>query len=104
MVPVSAVTGVALSVLCGVLVLGDRPGAVAWLGIAVTVPALWFVAGGRAGAGKGTADGLVASLGVAVQYPALGQAGPGAGCGPSPRAGSPRSSCSCRTPHVMPDG
>ncbi|MEW2812926.1 EamA family transporter [Streptomyces massasporeus] len=81
-VPVSAVTGVALSVLCGVLVLGDRPGAVAWLGIAVTVPALWFVAGGRSGAGKGTADGLIASLGVAVQYLALGQAGPGSGLWP----------------------
>ncbi|MEU1575194.1 EamA family transporter [Streptomyces collinus] len=81
-VPVSAVTGVGLSVLCGVLVLGDRPGAVAWLGIAVTVPALWCVAGGRAGAGKGTADGLVASLGVAVQYLALGQAGPGSGLWP----------------------
>ncbi|MEU2751938.1 EamA family transporter [Streptomyces collinus] len=80
--PVSAVTGVALSVLCGVLVLGDRPGAVAWPGIAVTVPALWFVAGGRAGAGKGTADGLAASLGVAVQYLALGQAGPGSGLWP----------------------
>lgn len=81
-VPVSAVTGVALSVLCGVLVLGDRPGAVAWLGIAVTVPALWFVAGGKGGAGRGTADGLIASLGVAVQYLALGQAGPGSGLWP----------------------
>jgi drug/metabolite transporter (DMT)-like permease len=81
-VPVSAVTGVALSVLCGVLVLGDRPGAVAWLGIAVTVPALWFVAGGGTGAGKGAADGLVASLGVAVQYLALGQAGPASGLWP----------------------
>ncbi|MEV3973352.1 EamA family transporter [Streptomyces sp. NPDC050698] len=81
-VPVSAVTGVALSVLCGVLVLGDRPGAVAWLGIAVTVPALWCVAGGRSGAGKGTADGLIASAGVAVQYLALGQAGPGSGLWP----------------------
>lgn len=49
-VPVSAVTGVALSVLCGVLVLGDRPGAVAWLGIAVTVPSLWPVAAGRVAA------------------------------------------------------
>ncbi|MEU0200087.1 MULTISPECIES: EamA family transporter [unclassified Streptomyces] len=102
-VPVSAVTGVALSVLCGVLVLGDRPGAVAWLGIAVTVPALWCVAGGGnggvrapggaaspnagaaspdAGAGKGTADGLLASAGVAVQYLALGQADPGSGLWP----------------------
>lgn len=82
MVPVSAVTGVALSVLCGVLVLGDRPGAVAWLGIGVTVPDLWCVAGGRGGAGKGTADGLVAGLGIAVQYLALGQAGPGSGLWP----------------------
>ncbi|KDN75716.1 EamA family transporter [Streptomyces olindensis] len=94
-VPVSAVTGVALSVLCGVLLLGDRPGAVAWLGIAVTVPSLWFVAGGRggvrgseaagspdAGTGKGTADGLLASAGVAVQYLALGQADPGSGLWP----------------------
>jgi drug/metabolite transporter (DMT)-like permease len=81
-VPVSAVTGVALSVLCGVLVLGDRPGAMAWLGIAVTVPALWFVSGGGGGAGKGTADGLLASAGVAVQYLALGQAGPASGLWP----------------------
>ncbi|MFF5981967.1 EamA family transporter [Streptomyces olindensis] len=94
-VPVSAVTGVALSVLCGVLVLGDRPGAVAWLGIAVTVPALWFVAGGQGrrrgpggagspdtGTGKGTADGLLASVGVAVQYLALGQADPVSGLWP----------------------
>src|SRR3954471_21288092 len=47
-VPVSAVTGVALSVLCGVLALGDRPGPLAWTGIAVTAPALWLVAGGGA--------------------------------------------------------
>jgi drug/metabolite transporter (DMT)-like permease len=84
-VPVSAVTGVALSVLCGVLVLGDRPGALAWTGIAVTVPALWLVAGGGAGdrgAGGQVADGLLASAGVAVQYVALGLAGPSAGLWP----------------------
>ncbi|MFI7404188.1 EamA family transporter [Streptomyces sp. NPDC049541] len=84
-VPVSAVTGVALSVLCGVLVLGDRPGALAWTGIAVTVPALWLVAGGGSGgrgAGGQVADGLLASAGVAVQYVALGLAGPSAGLWP----------------------
>ena len=81
-VPVSAVTGVALSALCGVLLLGDPPGAVAWLGIAVTVPALWFVSGGGSGAGRGTADGLLASAGVAVQYLTLGQAGAGSGLWP----------------------
>ncbi|QES40148.1 hypothetical protein DEJ49_03385 [Streptomyces venezuelae] len=79
----SAVTGVALSVLCGVLFLGDRPTALAWLGIGVTVPALWLVSaggarGGRAGSGRTDAqaaepapgsrvpvDGLIASAGVA---------------------------------------
>ncbi|NEY31530.1 EamA family transporter [Streptomyces sp. PRKS01-65] len=82
-VPVSAVTGVALSVLCGVLVLGDRPGLTAWAGIAVTVPALWLVCGpGPGGPGPAVADGLLASAGVAVQYLALGQAGPGSGLWP----------------------
>ncbi|MFF9623494.1 EamA family transporter [Streptomyces griseosporeus] len=80
-VPVSAVTSVALSVLCGVL-LGDRPGTVAWAGIAVTAPALWLVAGGRAAPGTGVRDGLVASAGVAVQYLALGQAGADSGLWP----------------------
>ena len=82
-VPVSAVTGVALSVLCGVLALGDRPDALARTGIAVTVPALWLVAGGgpaRPGAGVG--DGLLAGAGVAVQCVALGLAGPSAGLWP----------------------
>ncbi|MEV8592701.1 EamA family transporter [Streptomyces sp. NPDC052012] len=81
-VPVSAVTGVALSVLCGVLVLGDRPGALAWAGIAVTGPALWWVSGGGARMGDGARDGLLASAGVAVQYVALGQADPVSGLWP----------------------
>ncbi|MEU6351396.1 EamA family transporter [Streptomyces sp. NPDC047072] len=81
-VPVSAVTGVALSVVCGV-VLGDRPTAVAWIGIAVAVPALWLVSGG-AGADDsgGVPDGLLASAGVAVQYIALAQAGAASGVWP----------------------
>ncbi|WP_037676592.1 EamA family transporter [Streptomyces griseus] len=80
-VPVSAVTSVALSVLCGVAH-GDRPGGLAWIGIALTVPALWLVSGGGAGEGGGTRDGLLASLGGAVQYLALAQAGPAAGLWP----------------------
>ncbi|WP_371574083.1 EamA family transporter [Streptomyces sp. NBC_01314] len=99
-VPVNALTGVALSVLCGVALLGDRPAGVAWLGICVTLPALWLVSGGGAArtTGKGTrsadaggpagsaglrtgaaSDGLVAGLGVAVQY--LGPARAGAESG-----------------------
>ncbi|MER6350136.1 EamA family transporter [Streptomyces sp. NPDC001595] len=80
-IPVSAVTGVALSVLCGVLFLGDRPTPMAWLGICVTGPALWLVSAGGARRGDrgGTratpalTDGLIASAGVAVQYLGLAQ-------------------------------
>ncbi|MFE9399133.1 EamA family transporter [Streptomyces flavidovirens] len=95
-IPVSAVTGVALSVLCGVFFLGDRPTPLAWLGICVTVPALWLVSGGGIGArgggggGRGgrtparqaSLDGLIASLGVAVQYIGLAQADPVSGLWP----------------------
>lgn len=63
-VPVSAVTGVGLSVVCGVL-LGDRPTAVARLGIALTAPALRMVCGGGTDGGGG----------VALPYIALAQAG-----------------------------
>lgn len=85
-VPVSAVTGVALSVLCGVCFLGDRPTLLAWLGICVTMPALWLVSGGESHHGAGTTpatmDGLLASLGVAVQYIGLAQAGAESGVWP----------------------
>ncbi|MEU1787853.1 GRP family sugar transporter [Streptomyces sparsogenes] len=89
-IPLSAVTGVALSVLCGVFFLGDRPTVLAWLGIGVTVPALWLVSGGAAlGRGepgsrtvRASADGLIASLGVAVQYIGLAQADPASGVWP----------------------
>lgn len=87
-IPVSAVTGVALSVLCGVWFLGDRPTAPAWLGIGVTLPALWLVAGGgvrrggRVSGGQASTDGLIASVGVAVQYIGLAQADPVSGLWP----------------------
>ncbi|MCQ4205578.1 EamA family transporter [Streptomyces longispororuber] len=93
-VPISAVTSVALSVLAGVLVLGDRPSPLAWVGIAVAAPALWLVSGGRSaaprrtgrsaptGAGSGARDGLLASVAVAVQYLALAQAGTSSGVWP----------------------
>ncbi|TDC22937.1 DMT family transporter [Streptomyces sp. 8K308] len=83
-VPVSAVTGVALSVLCGVFLLGDRPTPLAWFGIVLTVPALWLVADGDGDGepgpdGRASVDGLIASLGVAVQYIGLAQADPASG-------------------------
>ncbi|WP_159793738.1 EamA family transporter [Puerhibacterium puerhi] len=90
-VPVSAVTGVALSVLCGVAFLGEQPSPAAWAGIAVVLPALWLVAGGGQATGPGLAaagpasgsaaarDGLLASAGVAVQYVGLAMAGSSSG-------------------------
>ncbi|MGW2074179.1 EamA family transporter [Streptomyces sp. NPDC001953] len=89
-IPVSAVTGVALSVLCGVFFLGDRPTPLAWLGICVTVPALWLASAGGTGRGDSEGpqsgpvltDGLIASLGVAAQYIGLAQAHPASGLWP----------------------
>jgi drug/metabolite transporter (DMT)-like permease len=74
-VPVAAVGGLALPVLVSVVVLGERPTALAWAGIIAAVPALWLVARTN-GTGKPAAvgDALLASVGIAVQYLALAQA------------------------------
>ncbi|QKG21422.1 EamA family transporter [Actinomadura verrucosospora] len=85
-VPVSAVGGVALPVLVGVILLGDRPSLMAWTGIAVVLPALWLVSRSRSDerdrARPAIANGLVASAGIGVQYLALAQAGDEAGLWP----------------------
>lgn len=95
-VPISAVSGVALPVLAGVALLGERPSALCWLGVAVVVPALWLVARdgreGDGGAGSGTTgaqvgtaaslDALIAGGGIALQYLALAQADPASGIWP----------------------
>lgn len=85
-VPVSAVGGVTLPVLIGVLALGDRPPLLAWTGIALAVPALWSVSRGRTTddrpAGAAVPDGLVSGTGIALQYLALAQASPESGIWP----------------------
>jgi drug/metabolite transporter (DMT)-like permease len=85
-VPVSAVSGVALPVLVGVAFLGDHPPAASWAGIGVAVPALWLVSRTRPAAGAPAAeaglDGLVAGVGIALQYVALAQASAPAGIWP----------------------
>jgi drug/metabolite transporter (DMT)-like permease len=85
-VPVSAVSGVALPLLLGVAFLGDHPSAPSWLGIAVAVPALWLVSRARSDGGPPTAaaafDGLIAGMGIALQYVALAQAESRAGVWP----------------------
>lgn len=82
-VPISAVTGIALSVICGVVIVGDRPTTPAWIGILVVGPALWAISGGTIrGISPAVTDGLIASCGVAVQYLALAQTGTGSGLWP----------------------
>ncbi|MFE6338506.1 EamA family transporter [Streptomyces sp. NPDC057806] len=101
-VPVSAVSSVVLSVLGGVVVLHERPAPLAWVGIALTAPALWLIAGRRRSApgdpGTGFSDGLPASAGVATQYLALAQAAPASGLWP--RAVSPPSPYCSRPRYV----
>ena len=82
-VPVTAVGGLALPVLVGIALLGDRPSPLGIAGMVLAVPALWLVSWspGRTKA-AGSVDGLVAGLGVAVQYLALAQAGPESGIWP----------------------
>ncbi|MCK3768616.1 DMT family transporter [Microbacterium aerolatum] len=80
--PISAVTGVALSVLAGVVFLGEQPSVLAWVGFIVVLPALWLVSRARRTDGAqpdAVRDGLIASAGVAVQYVGLGMAGPESG-------------------------
>jgi drug/metabolite transporter (DMT)-like permease len=85
-VPLSAVGGLALAVLVGVLLMGERPSPLAWIGIATAVPAVVLVlrANGRSQAASTAAvvDGLASSGGFALQYVALAQAGPAAGLWP----------------------
>ena len=84
-VPVSAVTGVALPVLVGVAVVGDRPSLLAWIGIIASVPALWLVSRRPTASGTGTRlpiDALVAGVGIAGQYLALAHPSAAAGLWP----------------------
>ncbi|WP_409186566.1 EamA family transporter [Amycolatopsis sp. VS8301801F10] len=85
-VPLSDVGGVALPVLAGVALLGNRPSLPAWAGIVVALPALWLIAreGGDKGNGSanGALDGLLAGIGFALQNIALGQVDPSAGMWP----------------------
>jgi drug/metabolite transporter (DMT)-like permease len=83
-VPLSDVAGVVGPVLVGVLLLGERPTALCWLGIAVAAPALWLVTHvgrGRPSA-RGSVDGLVSGLGFALQFVALAPVDPAAGLWP----------------------
>jgi drug/metabolite transporter (DMT)-like permease len=83
--PLSDVGAVALPVLAGVLLLGDRPTVLAWAGIVVALPALWLVSrtGARArGPASGAVDGLIAGAGFALQFVAIARVDADAGMWP----------------------
>jgi drug/metabolite transporter (DMT)-like permease len=87
-VPLSDVAAVLLPVLVGVLLLGERPSLLSWLGIAAAAPALWLVSRAPCDPARegrtatGTADGLVAGLGFALQFIALARVDAEAGLWP----------------------
>lgn len=86
-IPVSAVTGVALSVVCGALFLGTAPRLWhGWASVSPCPPCGWSPpaapvpgAGGRTRSAPLPADGPLAGLEVAVQYIGLAQADPASG-------------------------
>jgi len=84
-VPVNAVGRIALPVVIGTVLLGERPAVLVWVGIMLALSALWLVSGGalraRQLAGGALAVGL-AGAGIALQYLALEQAAPGSGVWP----------------------
>lgn len=83
-VPVSAVTGVAVPLLFGVIIMGERPTVLSTVGILVSFPALWLVSR-RGGTDRKTSlpvDSLIAGVGIGVQYLALAQPSADAGLWP----------------------
>lgn len=84
--PVSGVGAAVVPVAAG-LVAGERPAALAWVGIVVALPAIWLVArepGGAPGAARsaGLVDGVLAGTGFGVLFAALAQIPEEAGFAP----------------------
>ncbi|WP_341924966.1 EamA family transporter [Nocardioides psychrotolerans] len=80
--PVSGVGAALVSVVAGLL-LGERPGAVVWLGIVAAIPAIWLVARVPTGADgptrSGLGDAVLAGLGFGTLFAALAQVPESAG-------------------------
>lgn len=89
--PLSAVGAALLPVTVG-LVTGERPAALAWLGIGCALPAIWLISAGEgdedvtghtvARASTGVVDGIIAGLGFGFLFVALGQVPEGSGLMP----------------------
>ena len=85
-VPVSAVAGIALPVLAGVLFLGERPSMQVYAGMLGAAAALWLVSCGaqwrQALKADGAAEGATAGVGFALQSAAIFMPDPSAGYWP----------------------
>ncbi len=84
--PLSAVGAAVLPVAVG-LVVGERPGALVWLGLALALPGIWLVARtpetpGATPESSGVVDGVLAGLGFGMLFAAMGQVPDGAGYWP----------------------
>jgi len=85
--PVSAVGSALLPVLVGVLI-GERPGTLVWLGVAIAFPAIWLVASGTdearptESAARALVDGALAGLGFGVFFVAIDRFPSDAGVSP----------------------
>ena len=80
--PVSGVGAAVVPVVTGVLI-GERPGLVVWIGIALAFPAIWFVArepsAPEAATSAGFVDGVLAGLGFGTLFVALSRVSDDAG-------------------------
>lgn len=83
--PVSGVGAVLLPLLAG-LIGGERPTLIAWSGILIAFPGIWFVSREEAspapGPTGGLLDGVLAGLGFGLSFAALGQVRHAAGYWP----------------------
>ena len=85
--PVAAVTGAAIPVILG-LIIGERPSSLAWVGIALAVPAIAFLTAGPAGlAEKGivrraAALGIAAGIGFGLFFFSISRTSSGSGLWP----------------------
>jgi drug/metabolite transporter (DMT)-like permease len=76
--PVSAVGAALLPAVLGVAT-GERPAAIAWVGILVALPGIWLVSreptpvDAVTGTAEGLVDGVLAGLGFGLLFAALGQ-------------------------------
>jgi len=86
--PTAAVVGAGIPVILGVAA-GERPGALAWIGIALAVPAIALLTSGPAGAARGGGAarraallGLAAGLGFGLFFFAVSRTSRGSGLWP----------------------